>query len=317
MPSLAGAEAVEGGARGLLGQLFPVEGEIAAPERPPVVPVVAAQCPDRAHPGSLAPSAVGGRDRAPVSPFSRASSLCFAGELAPAGTAGPAIVGFVVFVSACLVVGPGAGGGVSYAFALSCGRGAEPGGIHTGAGGCVQRADPEVGSRQVLRRRGVAAGRGRRAAHRIRSGLEPPVQARARLRLLVSPPHAGHLVCLAVQFDHGGVRRQADRGEVDRRHGRHRSGGISHLAARPNRPRHGLLDHLHKRDDRVLPLRGRPAADADHSAVGRPGAAAGFTRVRLDSGPEAISGCAAAGRDDRARRTSRGPRPAGPGSRGG
>ena len=58
----AGTEAVEGGARGLLRQLFAVEGEVAAPEGPPVVPVVVAQCPDRSHLGSLAPSVAGGRD---------------------------------------------------------------------------------------------------------------------------------------------------------------------------------------------------------------------------------------------------------------
>ena len=65
---VAGAEAVEGGPGGGLGQLGPVEGQIAGPQGHPVLPVVAAQCPDRAHPLSFASSRAGGRDP-PAGPY--------------------------------------------------------------------------------------------------------------------------------------------------------------------------------------------------------------------------------------------------------
>ena len=58
-----GAEAVERGSGGLLRQLLPVEGEVPAPQGPPVVPVVVAQRPDRATPSALHRAAARRRDR--------------------------------------------------------------------------------------------------------------------------------------------------------------------------------------------------------------------------------------------------------------
>ena len=78
------AEAVEGGARGLLGQLFTVEGEIAAPEGPPVVPVVIAQCPDRSHPRSLASSGSPGAGSMPPDRLGRAERACRSASDGPA-----------------------------------------------------------------------------------------------------------------------------------------------------------------------------------------------------------------------------------------
>ena len=57
-----GAEAVERGPGGVVGELGPVEGEVAVPEGPPVVPVLAAQSPDGAHPLSFPSTRSGGRD---------------------------------------------------------------------------------------------------------------------------------------------------------------------------------------------------------------------------------------------------------------
>ena len=60
---LAGAEALEGGLGGGVGQFGPVEGQVAGPEGQPVVPVVASQRPDGAHPASFPSTGGGGRDR--------------------------------------------------------------------------------------------------------------------------------------------------------------------------------------------------------------------------------------------------------------
>ena len=59
----AGAEPLEGGPGGLVGQLGAVEGQIAAPQRPPVVPVVGFEWPYGAHPSSFPSAGSGGRDR--------------------------------------------------------------------------------------------------------------------------------------------------------------------------------------------------------------------------------------------------------------
>ena len=80
----AGAETVERGSGGLLGQLLSIEGEIATPEGPPVVPIVVAQCPDGAHTLSFASAGAWGRDRL-ADPFGRATTS----GRAPCGPGGP------------------------------------------------------------------------------------------------------------------------------------------------------------------------------------------------------------------------------------
>ena len=284
----------------------------------------------------------------------------------PQARRGTAIVGFVVFVSACLVVGPGVAAASRYAFALSCGRGAEPGGIHTGAGGCVQRADSQVGSRQVLGRRGVAAGRGRRArSHEPLRSRSPTTRLRdmaalvgasspdsfgpgatshsAASRSSTGQPSALPDTSYASQFSSTmeafvakqtgprsigvtgrprGLRRRA-RALVTGATGavyRVTRAGIDRLRARPSKSAAPRVTGSSSQEGRSgsSSTRSAPPRTLTTAQLVGLAAAAGFTPFGWIAGRRGYFGLRRRRRRDaRARRTSRGPRPAGPGSRGG